>query len=282
MGKKKCVPCAPINCNPQSYYCTYPNNTLCTNITSNIYITITDFSTEINGAHLIIDSQKNILPTGLPPPPGTTANYNIYTSSVGIYVNGCPGSTLDSFFINYNNYTSDLFTMATIPYGNPNNFLGNSLPYYSFGGTGLTNSGGIIVRSNNIYQLNNTFRVIINTVNTTTNVAINSGDTVLTENYKDTIVRTYYADFYCNELQNGYPSNIGNISTLILRLSNLNPAPPTPYIYKTAILKNSFYSFGTNQSNVPTGSETSQQYLTKLINKDNDLNLQIALDAIKW
>jgi len=279
MGKKKCVPCAPTNCNPQSYYCTDPNNSLCSNITGNIYITITDFSNEINGNHQIINSEKNILPTGLPP--GTTTNYNIYTSSVGIYVNGCPGSTVDSFFINYKNYTINPGYMSSIPYGNPNNFLGDSLPYYSWGGTGLTNSGGIIVMSYNPYQLNNTFRVIVNTVNTTTNVAINSSNNVVTENYKDTIVRTYYADFYCNELQNGYPSNIGPISTLILRLNDTSPAP-TPYIFKTAIQKNSFYSFGTNQSNVPTGSETSQQYLTKLINKDNDLNLQIALDAIKW
>jgi hypothetical protein len=136
--------------------------------------------------------------------------------------------------------------------------------------------------SNNQYNLNNTFRVIVNTVNTTTNLAINSSDQVIQENYKDTIVRTYYADYFCNEIQNGYPVSFGSpISTFILRLNETSP-PSTGYIYKTANQKNSFYNFGTNQSNVPTGTETYQQYLTKLINKDNDLNLQIALDAIKW
>jgi hypothetical protein len=278
MGKKKCVPCQPVNCNPQSYYCTYPNNSLCSNISSNIFINIIDFSNEINGNHEIINYEKNVLPAGIPPI--ATTSFNFKTSSVGIYVNGCPGSTLDSFFINYNNYFMN--NMTPIPYGNPNNFLGNSLPYYSWGGTGLTNSGGVIVMSNNQYILNNTFRVIVNAVNTTTNVTITDGDTVITENYKDTIVRTYYADFYCNEIQNGFnvSFNSSPISTLILRLNETTPPPNL--IYKTAILKNLFYSFGTNQSNTPTGTETSQQYLTKLINKDNDLNLQVALDAIKW
>jgi len=278
MGKKKS---APTNCNPQSY-CTYPNNFLYSNIESNINITITDFSDEINGNYNIINSEKNVLP--LTYESEKSCDYDFKTSSVGIYVNGCPspGSTLDSFFINYKNYFKN--DMTSIPYGHPNNFLGNSLPYYSWNGTGLTNSGSIIVMSNKQYQLNNTFRVIVNTVDTTTNIKIIDNeheDYVKTENYKKTIVRTYYADFYCNELQCGYPTQFGNISTFILRLNKLNAAP-TPYNFKTAIQKNSFYDFGENQSNVPTGNETAEQYLTKLINKDNDLNLQIGLDAIKW
>lgn len=276
---KNCAPCV-TNCNPQSYYCTYPNNSVCFNANSEIYVSVIDFSNEVNENHKILTSEKNLLPSAYTS--GSSGNYDFKTSSVGIYVNGCPGSTLDSFFINYQNIFQNQNPSTLIDYGQPNNFLGNSLPYYSWNATGLTNSGRVVVKSSNVYSLNNTFRVIVNTVNTTTNVFINNSGIVVTENYKDTIVSTYFADFYCNEIQNSYPLNTStSISALILRLNELNPGA-TGYIFKTAHQKNSFYNYGTNQSSIPTGTQTAQDYLVKLINNDNDLNLQVALDAIKW
>jgi len=290
---QNCAPCVQAtNCNTSNYYCVYPNNTLGTNTAGPLEVQITDFNNILNGQSDFLSENRNILPEGIsqgaPYLEGILREWDIQTSSVGIYVDGCPGSTYDrNIFINYSNtFTNSIFTNV-IPYGQKNNFLGNSLPYYSNNGIrGLTTYGGVTVSTaNNIpipntaIVFNKTFRVIINAVKSTTRI-IADGNIVREIRYKDTIVETYYADYFCNEL-NTSPTG----TSIIIRLSSDSPDPYIPNVitkYKTALKRVSFYNYGSGQINIPFTDEYAGDYLVRLIASDNDLNSKIALDAVKW
>lgn len=301
--KKNCYTntnCNPTvnSCNPTNYFCNYPNLS-CTNVNGPIYTHILDFNNVLNLSQSGINGNGSVLSLNRnlkPDVPTEEQDISFYTSNVNIYINGTPGSTMVSSFItNIQNTTFD--GSIAIPYGSPNNFLGTELPIYRVnngsGSEGLTTSGAVLVRTKENYSFNNIFRIMVVTVDTLTVATCNDTEDVSVCRSKNSIVKTYYADYCCDDINTEYrPTSsttppveiVSNpVSSFILLLSQqLASTVPTNLKYKVATIKRSYYNYGQNQTDVPTINENMDSYLNRLINSDLNLNLSISNQAVNW
>jgi len=286
------------NCNPTNYSCNYPNVS-CSNLSGPIYTHIKDFNDVLNLAQSGINNNNSVLGINRnlkPDVPTEELDISFYTSNVSVYINGSAGSTLvSSFMTNIQNTTIN--GSIFIPYGSPNNFLGEELPLYrvnnGFGSEGLTTTGSVLVRTKDDYSFNNIFRIMVVAVDTLTVATCNDTEDVSIMRSKNSIVRTYYADYCCDDINTNYvPTSSTNpsvpivsnpISSFIFYLSpQLATNVPATLKYKVATMKRSFFNYGQNQIDIPFATENMDSFLNRLILSDQNLNMSIANQAVNW